>query len=182
MTIIKPSNRKGNLLIVDDEEELRDILAEILKNYAGNILTAANGKEALQIFREVPIDAVVSDIDMPIMNGLSLLREIRAMGYNTPFVVVTGFAEKNNIIDSLRYGATDFIEKPFLNSTIKSVVSKVLEFGVSLQDAQSELDRIFLSSEMKVADALRLHNVRKAMLHMKLECDIYIKEKTHHEN
>jgi CheY-like chemotaxis protein len=121
----------STLLIVDDEAFLRDVLAARLKNFGAKILTAENGQVALDILKAHPVDAVLTDIDMPVMNGLELLAHMREMGLVTPVVILTGVGDQTNTLTALRLGATDLLDKPFDSKVILEVMTKALKIGIA---------------------------------------------------
>lgn len=168
---------RGTILIVDDETDLRDVVAEILGELNADIVRAANGREALEILRSRHIDAILSDIDMPIMNGLELLRETKRLGLEIPFVFVTAFGDKNNVLEALRLGAIDFIEKPFRNEAVLEVMAKALELGLALSKVEIEIDGLFQQAPLPLEELVRLKNMRKAAVMMKMECEIYSRRK-----
>jgi len=107
---------KGNLLIVDDEIDLSVNMKELLEDEAQNIFIANNGKEGLAILKSHKIDCVVSDVKMPIMDGLEFIEIARKLGLNMPFIFYTGHGsvELRSIAHEL--GAMDLLTKPnFLN-------------------------------------------------------------------
>lgn len=107
---------KGNLLIVDDEVDLSVNMKELLEDEAKNIFIANNGEEGLEILRTQRIDCVVSDVKMPVMDGLKFIEKARQLGLNMPFIFYTGHgsAELKRMAHDL--GAMDLLTKPnFLN-------------------------------------------------------------------
>lgn len=107
---------KGNLLIVDDEVDLSVNMKELLEDEAKDIFIANNGKEGLEILKKYKIDCVISDVKMPVMDGLKFIQEARILGLNVPFIFYTGHgsAELKKMARDL--GATDLLTKPnFLN-------------------------------------------------------------------
>jgi CheY-like chemotaxis protein len=107
---------KGNLLIVDDEVDLSVNMKELLEDEAHNIFIANNGEEGLEILRSQKIDCVVSDVKMPVMDGLKFIEKARQLGMNMPFIFYTGHgsAELKRLAHDL--GAMDLLTKPnFLN-------------------------------------------------------------------
>jgi two-component system, NtrC family, nitrogen regulation response regulator NtrX len=107
---------KGNLLIVDDEVDLSVNMKELLEDEARDIFIANNGQEGLEILKSQKIDVVISDVKMPVMDGLKLIQEARKIGLNMPFIFYTGHgsAELRRLVQEL--GATDLLTKPnFLN-------------------------------------------------------------------
>lgn len=94
MNHISMSKSPGTLLIVEDEEGLKKVLRDLLKKTCPRIEVASNGKEALEVIQKGEIDVVVSDLNMPIMNGLELLKNVREAGLEIPFIVLTGYGDK----------------------------------------------------------------------------------------
>jgi YesN/AraC family two-component response regulator len=130
---------KSTLLIVDDEPFLLEMLAARLKIFGANILTAENGQAALEIVKTGAVDAVLTDIDMPVMNGLELLTEMRELGYLTPVVILTGVNDEAATLTALRLGATDFLDKPFDSKVIHEVMSKALNIGIATRSMETKI-------------------------------------------
>jgi CheY-like chemotaxis protein len=117
---------EGNVLIVDDEELIRDHLGAMLKREGYSVLTADSAKEAIEKLGETKIDIVISDIEMPEMTGLELLTHIKSQFPHIPVLIITGFTGKyqnNHIKDS---GADGFITKPFKNVEIVESIKAFL--------------------------------------------------------
>ena len=169
-------DHRRTLLLVDDEPDLVDVLQSILKGVATEIKTASNGREALQLVRAGGIDALVSDVNMPIMNGLQLLAEVRHLSLETPFVIISAFGDKANLLEALRLDATDFIDKPFGREQVRTVVSQALEIGVALRNIQSELDTIFQSSSLPGDQLMRVRTAKQALMMMKIKSSVYLKK------
>jgi YesN/AraC family two-component response regulator len=143
--------------------ELRQLMTELLTSVTPKILQAGDGREALQILKSQPVDAVISDISMPKMNGLQLLAEVRDLGIQTPFVILTGFADRENILEALRLDAADFLEKPFDPKRMEEITIKVLELGHWLREMESEVDSLFATSEIPADKLARLKYIKKAI-------------------
>lgn len=123
------SEQKLKILVVDDEAFVRDILAEILLagDVAGKVDTAADGPEALEKM-QADTDLVISDMNMPEMNGLELIRHIRAGNPDVPIIVLTGNKEVKIAIEALNMGASDYLLKDEnIEDTIPVSVKRVLE-------------------------------------------------------
>lgn len=116
-----------NLLIVDDEPDLRDVLAYVLADSVKTVQMASNGKEALPIIKTGKIDVVLSDINMPEMNGLELLAEVRRQGLDTPFVFLTAYGDAEKRAEAQRLGASDFLEKPFKKPHVIAAMQKAFD-------------------------------------------------------
>lgn len=103
---------KGNLLIVDDEVDLSENMKELLEDEAQHIYLASNGQEGLQILNQYEIDCVVSDVKMPVMDGLKLIEEARNQGHRMPFIFYTGHGSPELLREAYALGATDLLTKP----------------------------------------------------------------------
>jgi DNA-binding NtrC family response regulator len=118
--------QRTSILVVDDELSVRESLRMILKsNYL--VYTAANGKEALQYIQKDKIDLVTLDLKMPGLSGIEVLREIKKKNANIEVVVITGYGSEQNLQEATRYGAGDFITKPFNMPDLINSVAKSLE-------------------------------------------------------
>ena len=106
------SQLKGNLLLVDDEEELSESMKELLEDEAHQIFTASNGEEALEILEEYNIHCVVSDIRMPVMDGLKFIKIARERGHLQPIIFFTGHGTEQLKNEVRKLGAADLLHKP----------------------------------------------------------------------
>lgn len=118
---------EGTILIVDDEQMIRELLVDIL-SAAGNyrLLTAANGEEALTVFTNQEVDLVLTDLRMPGVTGLELLAELRRIKEDVPVIILTGYGRREDVVEALRLGASNFLMKPQEIKLVHSVASKVL--------------------------------------------------------
>ena len=117
----------ATILIVDDEPELCRALSKLLGRNGYEVVTAGNGEEALLQLRRQEIHLVLSDLQMPRMGGLDLLKAAQIISPATEFVIITGHGSIETAVDAMKSGAYDFIEKPFSTSTTLKVVRKALE-------------------------------------------------------
>jgi signal transduction histidine kinase len=112
------------ILIVDDEAVIRDLCMRALHDY--HVLEAANGEEALQIFERGGVDAILTDVMMPKVDGLELLKRIKELEPTLVVIIMTGYADKELILKALKADADDFITKPLNLLQLKSAVDKAL--------------------------------------------------------
>ncbi len=117
----------GTVLVVDDEPELCRALCKLLNRNGYRVLNAGNGEDGLEILRRETVDLVLTDLLMPRMGGLELLKAGQIVSPGTEFVIITGHGTIETAVDSMRSGAYDFIEKPFSTTTTLKVVGKALE-------------------------------------------------------
>ncbi len=127
-----------NILIADDEVNLRNMLAILLEREGYQIVQAVDGADALNKATENVFDLIISDMRMPGMGGIELLRTLRAKGDQVPVIVVTAFSSTDEAVEAMKLGAYDYITKPFKNDEIRLVVQKALE-RKKLQDENLQL-------------------------------------------
>lgn len=139
------------ILVVDDEPELSRALSKLLGRNGYHVLTAGNGEEGLVLLRREEIHLVLTDLQMPKMGGLDLLKAGQVISPQTEFVIITGHGTIETAVDAMRSGAYDFIEKPFSTSTALQVVRKALEKQV-LRAENRQLRREL--AEMQGVDAI----------------------------
>ena len=118
---------KGNLLLIDDEEELSMSMKELFEEEAKNIYIASNGEEALSILEKNNIHCVVSDIKMPVMDGLSATKAIRKCNekLRVPIIAVTAFG-KQFYEQAIEAGCNDLITKPVDFDTLQPMLEQYL--------------------------------------------------------
>ena len=115
------------ILLVDDEEDIRDVLDISLSDLGYEVFTAKNGEEAFQIFRKVNPPIVLTDIRMPIMDGIELLQKIKKENTDTEVIMITGHGDMDLAIKSLKYEATDFITKPINDEVLGFALERAHE-------------------------------------------------------
>lgn len=115
------------ILVVDDEAIMRSFLAETLQRKLIDVTTAANGKEALEVIKQSHFDMVITDLKMPGMSGIDLLREIKEISPNTIVVVITGYGSIESAVEAMRHGAFNYLIKPFAPETIETLIDKARE-------------------------------------------------------
>lgn len=114
------------ILVVDDEEGARDLFKTILTDEGYDVSLATGGEEALGLFKSNPYNLVITDIKMPVMDGLQLLQEIRKMGSKTEVIMVTAYGEVESYLKAMSLGAAEYINKPIRIKELKRIVHKVL--------------------------------------------------------
>ncbi len=118
------------ILVVDDFATMRKIVKNVLQQLGySNIEEAENGEEALKKLRSDNFDFVVSDWNMPVKDGLEMLKEIRADANlkSTPVLMVTAEAEKSKVIEAIKAGVNNYIVKPFTAETMKQKIEQICE-------------------------------------------------------
>jgi len=122
-----PGDKAARILVVDDERSMRELLAIVLGREGYEVVAAENGRQALDELERRPVDLLISDIHMPDMTGLDVLRTAKGMNPDLAGIMVTAFASTETAIEALRMGAYDYIHKPFNVDELKIVVTGALE-------------------------------------------------------
>lgn len=140
---------KGNLLIVDDETILVKRLKMDLEDLADHIFTAHDGVEALKILNEEKIHCVVCDINMPNMNGVEVLKNLRSHHNDIPFIFFTGHGSHELMLEAAKYGAFDFLDKPFFEG-LEDVITRGLKLGFNPLDDSTATEDELMSEYQKL--------------------------------
>jgi DNA-binding NtrC family response regulator len=116
-----------NILIVDDEENIVNILSELVKRWGYNPIKAQSGKEALEKFNDLSIDLVITDMMMPVMDGITLIKKITAIRENTMIIMLTGYPSIESAVESIRNGAYDYLSKPVNTEELQIKIKRCIE-------------------------------------------------------
>jgi two-component system, NtrC family, response regulator AtoC len=117
---------RKQILVVDDEPNLRRVLSAQLGRDGYDVLEAEDGEQGLALLEEHHIDLVVTDLRMPKVDGMELLRRALAMDPELPVVMITAHGTVDNAVEALKTGAFDYITKPFDQSEVRAIVKKAL--------------------------------------------------------
>jgi DNA-binding NtrC family response regulator len=140
-----------NLLIADDEQNIRRVLEAIFKKDGYQVFTAENGVKALEIAAANNIDVLVTDLIMPDMNGVELLQKIKVKHPGSVAIMITAYATIKTCVDAMRYGAADYITKPFDVSEVRAIVKRCVERAAEQKETISSPSAA--SSKKRVANA-----------------------------
>ena len=121
------SNEKKLVLLVDDEQDIREVLAISLTDMGYDVLEAENGEQALKIFKKKAPAIILTDIKMPGMDGIEILKKIKQENPYTEVIIITGHGDTDIAIKSLKYEAIDFITKPISNDALEIALNRANE-------------------------------------------------------
>ena len=124
-----PYMDKATILIVDDEKRIRHLLSLLLERNGYETVQARDGMEALEMIKETPYDLLISDIKMPNLDGMGLLRALRKEKIYTPVIFITAFATVESSVEAMKAGASDYITKPFEEERIIVTVNRCLDLS-----------------------------------------------------
>jgi len=118
---------KSKILIVDDEVSMREFLEIMLSKEGYKVSSSGSGKEALRMLNDTIYDLIVSDVQMPGMNGIELLRNVKEVCPDTTVIMITAYASTESGVEAMKAGAYDYITKPFKVDEIKLIIKNALD-------------------------------------------------------
>ncbi len=149
----------NTVLLVDDEQDIRDVVGSYLSDQGYDVHIAASGEEALTLFNKLNPPVVLTDIKMPVMDGIELLQKIKLENPEAEVVMITGHGDMDLAIKSLKYEATDFICKPIDVNALEIALRRAKEkiaIRNKLKEYTEELERLIEERTGKLVEAERL--------------------------
>lgn len=129
------------VLIAEDEQKLREVVAKYLKKEGYNVLEAEDGEQAMEIFENNKVDLVILDVMMPVIDGWSCCREIRKVS-DVPVLMLTARSEENDRVFGFELGADDYVTKPFSNRELMMRVRSLIRRSSKSDEAVLEAGKI----------------------------------------
>lgn len=139
------------ILVIDDEETNVRVLSMSLRSDGYEVFPAYSGEEGVRVFQEHSPDLVLTDIKMPGMDGIEVLQKIKALDADTEVIIITGHGDIDNAIEALKFGASDFINKPIRDEVLAVAIARACE----KRDIRRQLREYTNTLERKVAEATR---------------------------
>lgn len=124
---MKNTTKKEQILVVDDSPDTLELLQRNLESKGYRVLTALGAVEAIKVLESVPIDLVITDLKMPEVDGLSLVRHIHENYKNTEVMMITGYPSIEGAVEAVKTGAEEYLAKPFIDEELFASVRRVLE-------------------------------------------------------
>ena len=170
--VVPDPEHTPRVLIVDDEPSLRLMLAQALSSYGYDILFAADGETAFSIFRAASVDCIVSDLHMPGMGGMELMRQAKEVDPDVALIVLTGAGDLDAAVEALRLHVDDFLQKPVELRAVRLAVDRALrhrkvarvnrEYGEHLEERVREraaqLERTYADALLTLASAVEVRD------------------------
>jgi len=119
--------RRPRILVVDDERSMRELLAIVLRREGYDVLLAENGKSAIAMLEKEPVDILISDIKMPDLSGVDVLRAAKRVDQDILGIMITAFASTETAVEAMRLGACDYLSKPFDVDLLRMKVREKIE-------------------------------------------------------
>lgn len=124
-----PSEPRGRVLVIDDEPLVRDLLALVLRRAGFLVEAADDGRSAIDVLDGGGFDAILSDISMPNLDGVSFLREVRRRDLDVPVVLITGDPTTETAVRALRHGALNYLSKPVEPAMVEAEIARAVQVG-----------------------------------------------------
>lgn len=140
-----------SILVVDDEPLVRDLLNEVLKREGYRVTLVKDGHSALKRIKENHFDLVVTDVKMPGLDGLTLLKEIKKVSPSTFVMVITAYGSIEDAVQAMKEGACDYLTKPVIPDQIKIAIQKISQYQNLLREnryLKSEIDHIYRNKQL----------------------------------
>jgi DNA-binding NtrC family response regulator len=134
---------KANILVIDDEAVVREGVRRILEGDRYSVESCASGRAALDLMQEKDFKMVITDLKMPGMSGLEVLKAIKILQPEIPVIIITGYSTVDTAVDAMKNGAIDYIAKPFSPDQLREKVARAFEQKALL------LDEIYLRKELR---------------------------------
>jgi len=119
--------KMDKILLIDDEEDILDVLSLSLRSDGYDVITAASGEKGLEAFEKESPPIVLTDLKMPGMDGLDVLKRVKSTNPDAEVIVITGHGDMDSAIDALRYGASDFVNKPVREEALEIALKRAKE-------------------------------------------------------
>src|SRR5438046_279143 len=150
-TIAQPAppaidRRPPRILVVDDERSMRELLAIVLRREGYEVLLAENGRTAIETLEREPVDLLISDIKMPDLTGVDVLRAAKRIDPDILGIMITAFASTETAVEAMRLGACDYLSKPFDVDVLKMKVREKIE------NSQLRQDNLLLKRTLRLSD------------------------------
>jgi len=144
MDLINIDYKDESILIVDDEEEINVVLEGILKKLGFSVRSVLGGEDALRVLSDMTFTFLLTDMRMPHMNGMELIKRVSNGFPNINIIAMTGYSEGYRYIDVLNSGASDFIKKPFESDELEAKIRRI----INERNLKQELNRLSITDAL----------------------------------
>lgn len=134
---------KANILVIDDDEAIRDSCSQVFEKDGNTVKTAEDGTEGLKLFKKEFFHVVLLDLKLPGVEGMVVLSRIKEENPETPVIIITGYASIESAVEAIKRGASDYLPKPFTPEQLRVIVKKALDNRKIL------LENIYLREELE---------------------------------
>lgn len=152
------------LMIVEDENELQLSLTQALSPYFANIIQAKDGEEGFKKFKKYKPHLIISDISMPIKDGLEMAKEIKAISKTTPIIVLSALLEKERLLRAIDINIDKYLVKPYKTDDLLATIQSVVD------------DKLESSSEIEISPRYKFNQIKKVLVKDGTEIELTKKE------
>ncbi len=131
------------VLFVEDDEDVRELLSRFLTRRVGALHLAANGREGLEMFTAIRPDIVITDIRMPLMNGLEMAEAIKHLSPETPIIITTAFSERDYLMQAIKIGVDCFVTKPVNTEALVQAIERCANTAVQRREREQSNKSLF---------------------------------------
>ena len=152
---------KSRILVVDDEESIREFLEIMLKKEGYEVTTAEDGARAKEILTKKSFDMIISDLQMPNVTGIELLKHVKESYPDTVFMLITAFGTTETAVDAMKMGAYDYVTKPFKIDEVRMNIANALRsqnLEVEVRTLKKELVKEYSFQNM-VGNSAAMHSI-----------------------
>ncbi len=160
---MKNSSKKENILVVDDSPDTLEVLQRNLEFKGYHVFTAPGAVEAIKILESIPMDLVITDLKMPEVDGLSLVRHIQENFKDTEVMMITGYPSIEGAIEAVKSGAEEYLAKPFTDEELFSAVKHVLDKLHVRKAAQKKIRKLPSIRHGLIGESEAMHKVLNAI-------------------
>lgn len=134
-----------NILIIDDDYYIREFLKDALESENYQVATTANGEDGISVFKEGSFDMAIVDMVLPDTNGIEVLKKIKEIKKETIVIIITGHANIQNVVESMRLGAYNYLTKPISLQTLYTEIESALEYRERILSKKFQMDSISIN-------------------------------------
>ncbi|MBN1699615.1 MAG: response regulator [Spirochaetales bacterium] len=165
------ANGKNRILIVDDEDILRNLIVKFMRKEGYEPIEAEDGESAIELYRITTPTIVLSDVRMPGIDGIRLLKELKKIDPQAVIILMTGFGDEQTLLEALRGGATNFFKKPFNFRELADVINSIIKHKMDIDTScffSSSLIEETKKFELLTANAHIFPIINQIAIHLKI--------------
>ncbi len=160
---MKKPSKKESILIVDDSLDILEVMRRNLEPKGYNVFTAPGSVEAIKILESTPMDLVITDLKMPKVDGLSLVRHIQENYKDTEVIMITGYPSIEGAVEAVKTGAEEYLAKPFTDEELFASVKRVLSKLKERRTTQKQTDKVPIARYGLIGESKTMHRVFNAI-------------------
>ncbi|MDH5187005.1 MAG: sigma-54 dependent transcriptional regulator [candidate division WOR-3 bacterium] len=153
------TDKKESILVVDDAPQTLEVIRRNLKSKGYQVFTASNAQEAIKIIESAPVDLVITDLKMPEVSGIDLIRHIRENYRDTEVMMITGYPSIESAVEAVKTGAEEYLTKPFTDEELFSAVERTLDKLHIRRAGQARFEKMPTAPYGLIGESEKMRNV-----------------------